>query len=96
MMKRSEIRDRFGIEGSDFGDCCVAYWCTCCGLIQQDKEVIARTAGAQGTVVQPYQAPKEGMVMPQPQTQHQQGIQPAPTAQSLPTETKSPEPAQLA
>jgi len=44
MMKRAEIRERFGIKGSGTDDCCVSYWCSCCALIQQDKEVAVRQA----------------------------------------------------
>ncbi|KAF6840735.1 Cell number regulator 11 [Colletotrichum musicola] len=63
MMKRGEIRERFGIKGSGAGDCCVTYWCLCCALIQQDKEVQARMST--GPIVQGYQPQKEGMHMPQ-------------------------------
>ncbi|KAF5663092.1 plac8 family [Fusarium heterosporum] len=72
MMKRGEIRERFGIQGSGMGDCCVSYWCLCCALIQQDNEVKARVS--QGPVTQGYQAQKEGMHMPTsppPQQQYQ-------------------------
>src|SRR6266566_1660482 len=30
MMKRGDIRAKFGIEGDRIGDCCAAYWCACC------------------------------------------------------------------
>jgi len=63
LIKRGEIRERFGIQGNGTGDCCTAYWCSCCALIQQEKEVKARTAA--GPVMQGYHAPKEGMQMPQ-------------------------------
>ncbi|KXH38763.1 PLAC8 family protein [Colletotrichum nymphaeae SA-01] len=62
MMKRGEIRERFGIKGSGGSDCCVSYWCGCCALIQQDKEVQARLST--GPIVQGYQPQKEGMHMP--------------------------------
>jgi hypothetical protein len=26
MMKRSEIREKFGIDGDGTSDCCVSYW----------------------------------------------------------------------
>ncbi|KAF5027767.1 hypothetical protein F66182_145 [Fusarium sp. NRRL 66182] len=73
MMKRGEIRERFGIQGSGMGDCCVSYWCLCCALIQQDNEVKARLS--QGPITQGYQPQKEGMHMPAsppPPQQHQQ------------------------
>ncbi|CAK7221223.1 hypothetical protein SCUCBS95973_004421 [Sporothrix curviconia] len=62
MMKRGEIRERFGIAGSGSGDCCVTYWCPCCALIQQDNEVKSRTQHMVNT--QGYQA-QAGMSMPQ-------------------------------
>ncbi|KAJ9150341.1 hypothetical protein NKR23_g3814 [Pleurostoma richardsiae] len=65
MLKRTEIRERYGIQGSGTSDCCSAYWCSCCALIQQEKEVKARTAS--GPIVQAYVAPKEGMQMPHTQ-----------------------------
>ncbi|KAK4170011.1 PLAC8 family-domain-containing protein [Cladorrhinum sp. PSN259] len=69
MIKREEIRQRFGIRGSGTDDCCVSYWCSCCALIQQEKEVKGRLGGNAGVVqvvTQGYQAPsgKEGMHMP--------------------------------
>ncbi|KAL8357751.1 hypothetical protein RB601_009276 [Gaeumannomyces tritici] len=34
MIKRVEVREKFGIKGSGFGDCCAAYWCPCCVVLQ--------------------------------------------------------------
>jgi hypothetical protein len=68
MLKRTEIRERYGIKGDGTADCCATYWCPCCAVIQHDKEVIARTSA--GPVAQGYQPNKEGMVMPQQQPQH--------------------------
>jgi len=62
MMKRGEIREKFGIEGDGMGDCCTAYWCPCCTLIQNDKEVAARLP-EHGVIQQGYQA-QSGMAMP--------------------------------
>lgn len=64
MIKRKEIRERFGIRGGGCGDCCTTYWCPCCSLIQQDAEVKTRLEA--GPNVQGYQPNKEGMTM-QPQ-----------------------------
>ncbi|KAH6665340.1 PLAC8 family protein [Plectosphaerella plurivora] len=61
MMKRGEIRERFGIKGGGAGDCCTAYWCPCCALIQQEKEVKQRQES--GPIAQGYQPNKEGMHM---------------------------------
>ncbi|KAK4222267.1 cell number regulator 11 [Podospora fimiseda] len=64
MIKRQEIREAFGIKGSGASDCCTSYWCLCCALIQQEKEVQARMTS--NVVTQGYQAPtgKQGMHMP--------------------------------
>lgn len=42
MVKREQIRARFTIPGSPLEDCCVSFWCQCCAIIQQDKEVAKR------------------------------------------------------
>ncbi|KAF7562969.1 hypothetical protein G7046_g1134 [Stylonectria norvegica] len=71
MMQRGEMRERFGIKGSGFGDYCTTYWCLCCAVIQQEKEAKQRLAGAHAPVTQAYQPQKEGMHMPTPQAQGQ-------------------------
>ncbi|KAF9774921.1 hypothetical protein IL306_007009, partial [Fusarium sp. DS 682] len=82
MMKRGEIRQRFGIKGSGMNDCCVSYWCLCCALIQQDNEVKSRLS--QGPITQGYQAQKEGMHMPTspPAQQQYQEQKPNPQQQA--------------
>jgi len=65
MMKRTEVRQAYGIKGSATGDCCTAYWCSCCATIQHEKEVVNRTAGAVGVVLQGYQAPANMQMKPQ-------------------------------
>ncbi|KAH1436944.1 hypothetical protein KXX32_004382, partial [Aspergillus fumigatus] len=42
-IRRSEMRQKHGIEGSCPGDCCVTFWCGCCALIQEEKEMELRT-----------------------------------------------------
>ncbi|KAK1140290.1 hypothetical protein N8T08_010493 [Aspergillus melleus] len=42
-ISRGEMRERFGIEGSCCGDCCVSLCCGCCALIQEEKEAELRT-----------------------------------------------------
>lgn len=64
-MKRGEIRERFGIEGSGCGDFCVSMCCPCCALIQQDNEVKGRQA-RQGVNTQGYQAVTQSMQVPPP------------------------------
>ncbi|KAL2428143.1 hypothetical protein ABEF91_007334 [Exophiala dermatitidis] len=63
MMKRTEIREQFGIPGSSFGDCCTAYWCPCCAVIQQDNEVKFRLKPVADMTQQPYQPQQDQMVM---------------------------------
>ncbi|KAF4591979.1 Protein PLANT CADMIUM RESISTANCE 3 [Ophiocordyceps camponoti-floridani] len=61
MIRRGEIRRRYGIKGNCCGDYCVSYWCLCCDIIQQDKEVRRRTAGI---VTSGYDGHKERMYVP--------------------------------
>ena len=62
MIKRGDIRRRFDIPGSGVGDCCAAFWCQCCQVIQADKEVNSRLTST--PIYQPYQSPSEGMTVP--------------------------------
>ncbi|KAI0064859.1 PLAC8-domain-containing protein [Artomyces pyxidatus] len=36
---RSDVRARYRIRGSVCGDCCVAYWCVPCDLVQEHREL---------------------------------------------------------
>ncbi|GKZ25423.1 hypothetical protein AbraIFM66951_000633 [Aspergillus brasiliensis] len=42
-IRRGELRNKYGIEGSCCGDCCVSMCCGCCALIQEEKEAEIRT-----------------------------------------------------
>lgn len=42
MLQRGRVRERYNIEGGGCGDCCVSFWCPCCGLLQQANEVEER------------------------------------------------------
>ncbi|KAL2012226.1 hypothetical protein VTN00DRAFT_4944 [Thermoascus crustaceus] len=42
-VRRGEMRQKHGIDGSCCGDCCVTFWCGCCALIQEEKEMELRT-----------------------------------------------------
>ncbi|KAL0932546.1 uncharacterized protein CTRU02_211509 [Colletotrichum truncatum] len=42
MRERFQIRQRYGIKGSDARDCCASYWCLSSALVQHEREVIAR------------------------------------------------------
>ncbi|KAL2006738.1 hypothetical protein VTN00DRAFT_9406 [Thermoascus crustaceus] len=59
-IKRGEMRERYGIEGSCCGDCMRSWCCPCCGLVQEEKE-------AQRRIVQeaPGYQPPQGMTYPQ-------------------------------
>jgi len=54
---RGATRDRYGIEGSSFGDFCSTCWCGCCTLVQEEKEAIVRTTGMDPKTKQPYASP---------------------------------------
>ncbi|KAJ2890027.1 uncharacterized protein MKZ38_002584 [Zalerion maritima] len=58
MNKRSEIRQRFGIQGSGGGDCAAACCCPCCAMIQNEEELKIRNAT--GPITQEYQS-QQGM-----------------------------------
>ncbi|PYI01885.1 PLAC8-domain-containing protein [Aspergillus sclerotiicarbonarius CBS 121057] len=42
-IRRGEMRQRYGIKGSCCSDCCVTFWCGCCALTQEEKEMELRT-----------------------------------------------------
>src|SRR5580700_118379 len=44
MMQHSRVRAMYNIEGSTSGDCVVAYFCTKCVVMQDEREVRAREA----------------------------------------------------
>ena len=54
-LKRGDMRDRYGIQGSSVEDCLGAMCCPCCGLVQEEKESLIRTqeAPAQGYQMNP-------------------------------------------
>lgn len=73
-MQRSDVRTKYNLRGSGFGDFCSAYWCPACDMMQQEKEVRYREAlldGQRGSVahLQQYQA-EGGMAYPPPAAQH--------------------------
>ncbi|KKK18037.1 hypothetical protein ARAM_000765 [Aspergillus rambellii] len=55
MMKRAELREKFGIRGSVGEDCILSCCCPCCVLVQQEKELDAQAAFLQAGPG--YQAP---------------------------------------
>ncbi|OTB00360.1 hypothetical protein M426DRAFT_324399 [Hypoxylon sp. CI-4A] len=65
MFKRTEMRERLGIKGSGFGDCCAAFWCHCCAVAQQDQEAKLRLQQS-GPIKDQYQPQQGGMVMEPP------------------------------
>lgn len=59
---RQEMRERWGLEGDTKlfnSDLCLTMCCPACTLVQEEKEVIYRTSGAQskGYVAQPPMQP---------------------------------------
>ncbi|KAF7516371.1 hypothetical protein G7054_g14189 [Neopestalotiopsis clavispora] len=63
MIKRGDIRERFNIPGSGFGDCCAAFCCQCCQVMQADNEVKRRLM-VSGPVNKGYEPQIQGMQMP--------------------------------
>lgn len=57
MMNRGQVRERYGIKGDGCTDCLTEYFCTCCSLIQVEKEIIVRSQQGNGGYVAP-----QGMV----------------------------------
>ncbi|KAF3769742.1 hypothetical protein M406DRAFT_320048 [Cryphonectria parasitica EP155] len=67
MMQRSEVRDKYNLDGNSVEDLCSACCCPLCDLVQQEKEAAYRESLGRGRiqpVTQQYQS--EG-VMAQPQ-----------------------------
>jgi Cys-rich protein (TIGR01571 family) len=61
MMRRTEIRNKYGIEGGALGDCCFSCCCNCCAELQMSKEVKQRNE--QGAVNSRGFVPQPGMTM---------------------------------
>jgi len=61
-MQRGDIRKRFGINGGGCTDCLASACCTCCVVIQSEKEVVERTSAGNGAG---YVAPQGMMAQPQ-------------------------------
>ena len=62
-MKRGDIPEKSGIEGSGCSDCCVSMWCPYCALIQQGNEVKGHQA-RDGVNARGYQAVTRSMNVP--------------------------------
>lgn len=55
MMKRRDLREKFGIKGSVGEDCILSCCCPCCTLVQQEKELDAQASRFQAA--SGYEAP---------------------------------------
>jgi hypothetical protein len=64
-IKRSDMREQLGIQGSGFGDCCASYCCPCCALMQEEKEMVRKSEMVTHTAE--YQPPQGMMYPPQQQ-----------------------------
>jgi len=62
-ISRGEIRTKYNLKGDVASDCLFSWCCPCCGLMQQEKEVIARSSGMGGN--QGYVAPTGMVASPQ-------------------------------
>lgn len=49
------IKNKHDVDGSVVEDCLGAFFCRCCGLVQEEKEVVLRQQNVNGTG---YQAPQ--------------------------------------
>ncbi|KXX79689.1 Protein PLANT CADMIUM RESISTANCE 9 [Madurella mycetomatis] len=61
MKHRAEIRQRYGIKGSETNDCLVSCFCCACALLQQDDELKTRLASEDITT---QYRPEEPMKVP--------------------------------
>ncbi|KAF4551661.1 Hypothetical protein D9617_12g035490 [Elsinoe fawcettii] len=73
MLKRTEHRERFGIEGSGLKDCCATCWCSPCTLAQANLDLKTRAEQARlldtnGAPADAYQKQETGMVYQPPPT----------------------------
>ncbi|KAG8631012.1 hypothetical protein KVT40_000152 [Elsinoe batatas] len=71
LMKRTEQRERFGIEGSGLNDCCCTFCCSPCTLAQANLDLKTRAEGARlldqnGAPAQTYEKQETGMVYQPP------------------------------
>ncbi|OJD13153.1 hypothetical protein AJ78_06356 [Emergomyces pasteurianus Ep9510] len=65
-IQHSRTRRAYGIPGSIPSDCVRATCCTCCTLIQDEKEIKTREEGLRQTVSTPYLAPSHMSFGPPP------------------------------
>lgn len=65
MLQRSEARSRYNISGNACEDCCSAYCCPLCDLMQTEKETQYRESVQGQPITQQYQ-PQDGMACPAP------------------------------
>ena len=61
-MKRVDMRQRLGIEGSGVTDCLASCCCACCALVQEEKESLLKQEAIDAKSDQ-YNAPT-GMAYP--------------------------------
>jgi Cys-rich protein (TIGR01571 family) len=52
-IRRKEMRVQYSLKGDDLSDCLLSWCCTCCALIQQEKEVIGRQSAPVGQGYKP-------------------------------------------
>ena len=66
-MQRAEVRNRYNLQGSCLMDLALTVCCSCCSMVQTDKEAAERAplAASQGDKAQ--YASQQGMTYP-PQT----------------------------
>ncbi|KAK0385800.1 hypothetical protein NLU13_6977 [Sarocladium strictum] len=93
-MQRSNLREKYSLQGNCCKDFMASWCCTCCVLMQSDKEAELREAQAQQHYLrtQQYQPNNVGMVyqpQPQPQAAGVTGIAPVPMPMTEPAPVHS-------
>lgn len=84
VMQRNDLREKYNIKGNCAKDFLASWCCTCCVLVQSDKEAAYREAEAQQRAVQTQQYRANNTGMFYPQSTGVTGITPAPAAVAEP------------
>lgn len=61
MMQRSDIRAKYNLEGTMMEDCVRSFFCSCCSLVQMEKETAHREEESKKLVAEQYQTPAHNM-----------------------------------
>lgn len=56
MVGRNEVRRKYDLEGSAWSDCCSHFWCHCCAMCQEARELRAHPVTPYGVFNNPAEA----------------------------------------